>query len=517
MIHPIMPRRALCALHRIGLLLGAAAASACSESITVSPAISVSLAIESGQGVTTAVGTSATPTPTVRVTDATGAPVAGARLVFAVTRGKGSVSPSQVTTGADGRAAVAFWQYGTAVGPQQLTAAVVSSTSDARVVLNGSAVAGPTASLAVIPSLFSLEIGQTRQLSVNAVDRFGNPTGSAVAATFTSGNTNIATVTSGGLVTAVGYGAATITAVYDGVTVRATVGVGTRPAGDSITLTSFGSRPYSVAVAQQNTLYAVRVDAADFARANLPNASLASTHALVGAAYDLTFLPDGSTAYFANTPNNVVSVVTRSTNSVLRTIGGLGEPYRIRASPTGSHVYLTTSQGNLHRITVGSDAVSSLALSGPLNGLAIDRDGSFLYATNYNGQLFEVSLATFTVTRTLTLNGFPQGIAIAPDARTLYVANEALGVHVIDLASFTITTTLGLTGAFDVLVTIDGQELYVSRPVSGVNGGTVTVVGLATLSALRSIDGGTPRRMALSADATTVIIANEAGYLTIVR
>lgn len=505
--------RLLQRIQRVALASLVAVGLACTESVTIAPPIAVSLAIESGQAVTAAVATTVAPSPAVRVTDASGAPVAGARVLFAVTRGKGTITPTEVVTDAAGRAAISSWRYGTAVGPQQLTASVVSSTSDARVVFDGTAVAGPTASLAVIPARFNLEIGQTRQLSVNAVDRYGNPTGSAVAATFTSGNAAVATVTTTGLVTAIGYGSTNITAAYQSATVLATVGVGTRPQGNSVTLTSLGARPFAVATAPQGTLYAVRVDAADFARVDLPDAAIASTHSLAAAAYDVTFLPDGATAYLSNTPGNIVSVVDRSTNNVLRTIGGLGEPYRIRASPTGSHVYVTTSGGKLHRLTVGSDAVATLTLGGPLNGLAIDRDGSKLYATNYNGDLFEVALSTFTLTRTLTLGGFPQSVAIAPDGRTLYVANESSGVHVIDATNLTITTTLGLSGAFDVLVTLDGQELYVTRPNSGV----VSVLRVSDLTPLRTIDGGSPRRMALSADATILVIANEAGYLTVVR
>lgn len=495
----------------------AAAVLSCTESVTIAPPIAISLAIESGQAVTAAAGTSLAPTPTVRVTDASGAPVAGARVLFAVTRGKGSVMPAEVATGADGRAALTFWQYGTAVGPQQLTASVVSSTSDARVVFNGTAVAGPTASLAVSPAQFVLAVGATRQLTVNAADRFGNPTGSAVAATFTSGNTAIATVSTTGLVTAIGSGAATITAVYQSATVIATVVVtttgGTRPQGSTVKNISLGDRPYSVATSPQGTLYAVRVDAAEFTRVNLPDTTINSTFAMASPAYDLAFLPDGETAYMSNTPGNFVSVVGRANNNVQRTISGLGEPYRIRASPTGSHVYLTTSGGKLHRLTVGSDVVTTITLAGALNGLAIDSFGSKLYATNYDGNLFEVDLSTFTLSRTLRLGGFPQGIAIAPDGRTLYIANENAGLHVVDVANLTLTSTVGLTGAFDVLVTLDGEELYVTRPGASV----VSVLRVADLTVLREISGGTPRRMALNTDGSILVIANESGYLTVVK
>ena len=488
-------------------------ALACAETIATEPAGPVSLAIVSGQGVTTTAGGFVSPVPTVRVTDAAGAPVAGAEVLFAVTKGQGTITPSRVTTDADGLAALSLWRYNNAAGPQQLTASVVSSTSDARVVFNGTAIAGPATAIAVVPSTLNLQIGQTRQLVVNAIDQYGNAAGSSLAATFSSDDTTIAKVSSTGLVTAVAYGATAIVASYQGLTVRAVIGVGTRPSGTTVTGTTFESRPYGVAISPAGITYVTRVDAADFARINLPSTTIASTHGLSAPSYDLDFLPDGSRAYFANASANIVSVVNTSTNAVLRTISGLGEPYRVRAAPGGAHVYVTTSGGKLHRVTVGSDAVSSLNLAGALNGLAIDRSGTRLYATNYDGDLYEVSLASFTVTRQLRLGGLPQGISLSADGDHIYVANETIGLQVVSTASLTVTGTAPLSGAFDALVTLDGIEVYVTRPGAG----TVTVVRASDLSTIRSINGGAPRRMALSADGTTIVITNESGSITIVK
>jgi hypothetical protein len=75
-----------------------------------------------------------------RVLDATGAPVAGANVTFSVTSGGGSVNPTAVMSGADGRAATT-WTLGTTVGTQTVSAASGSAapatfTATARQVTN---------------------------------------------------------------------------------------------------------------------------------------------------------------------------------------------------------------------------------------------------------------------------------------------------------------------------------------------------------------------------------------------
>jgi hypothetical protein len=65
---------------------------------------------------------------TVVVTDATGAPVAGAQVNWAVATGGGGVSPASSTTAANGRASTTF-TLGSALGTQSVTAATASAAA----------------------------------------------------------------------------------------------------------------------------------------------------------------------------------------------------------------------------------------------------------------------------------------------------------------------------------------------------------------------------------------------------
>jgi uncharacterized protein YjdB len=75
----------------------------------------------------------------------------------------------------------------------------------------------PVASIAVTPVGFVLDAGQTRQLTAIVLDAAGNRLTDRVV-TWSSDSPEVATVSSTGLVTAIGYGYATITAMCEGKT-----------------------------------------------------------------------------------------------------------------------------------------------------------------------------------------------------------------------------------------------------------------------------------------------------------
>ncbi len=83
-------------------------------------------------------------------------------------------------------------------------------------------------SIVVTPSSANLHVGDTVRLGVSLHDASGGTlTGRVV--TWTSGNTNVATVTEEGLVTALGAGTASVTAKSEGASASATVVVAELP------------------------------------------------------------------------------------------------------------------------------------------------------------------------------------------------------------------------------------------------------------------------------------------------
>ncbi len=89
--------------------------------------VATTLAANSVVTQTAITGTNVNSPPSVRVTDATGNPVAGTAVVFTVTSGGGSIDPasgSSVTTNASGIATLTRWTLGIVAGTNTVSAAV---------------------------------------------------------------------------------------------------------------------------------------------------------------------------------------------------------------------------------------------------------------------------------------------------------------------------------------------------------------------------------------------------------
>jgi YVTN family beta-propeller protein len=207
-------------------------------------------------------------------------------------------------------------------------------------------------------------------------------------------------------------------------------------------------------------------------------------------------------------------VINVASNAVLRTITVGGEVLRIAVRGADGFIFASTTDGRLLRISPVDDGLTTLSVGGTLNGLEINESRSVLYVSSNEGTLTEVDLGTFTVSRSRALGGFPQGIAISPSGETIWVANEGTGLQRLDATSFMVTEQTAMyAGAFDVLVTPDGEHVYVTRYWSS----DISVMAAATGAHLMTIPASGPRRMAISLDGSTVMVAEEGGIVRFIR
>ena len=110
----------------------------------------------------------------VSVTDASGKPVAGASVAFAVTGGNGSTSPRIATTGSNGQATAA-WTLGTIAGDNVITASV--SGVGGSVTFHAMGAPGPTATLALSPKSIRMAVNvDSARITAASLDLFGNAT-----------------------------------------------------------------------------------------------------------------------------------------------------------------------------------------------------------------------------------------------------------------------------------------------------------------------------------------------------
>jgi YVTN family beta-propeller protein len=119
-----------------------------------------------------------------------------------------------------------------------------------------------------------------------------------------------------------------------------------------------------------------------------------------------------------------------------------------------------------------------------------------------------------SILRTFAMGGMPQGLALSADGTELYVANQAGWLGVFSVASGTRLDSIALDGAaFGLARSPDNQVLYVGL----YDAGGVVVVNRATRQVIKTlVTGGTPRRIAFTADSRHAVIANEDGWVDVV-
>jgi len=165
---------------------------------------------------------------------------------------------------------------------------------------------------------------------------------------------------------------------------------------------------------------------------------------------------------------------------------------------------------NANTLTPGAP----LALSGPLNGLAVSPSQPVIYVTSTSGKLYKISETTGLLIDSVSVGGTAQEVVLSSDGTQLYIAIESGALQIRATSDLSLVTTISAAGgAFGAALSPDGTKLWVARPGTS----QVLVIDVATKAVIRTIDGGAPRRITFSPDGLTAIIGNEAGYVTFVR
>jgi hypothetical protein len=184
-----------------------AAAVACGASENTGPSTEPPAKVEAASDLqrTAVVGTAVPGGNVVKVTDASGRPVLGATVAFAVTAGNGSANPRLALTDAKGQAS-ATWTLGTIVGPNEVTASVDGVTSSVRFQATGSAGAVTAISLSTQNARI-LATSDTLRITAQALDSFGNV--ASPAPSFIARDPTLVSVDATGLIRALRRGSAT--------------------------------------------------------------------------------------------------------------------------------------------------------------------------------------------------------------------------------------------------------------------------------------------------------------------
>ena len=276
-------------------------------------------------------------------------------------------------------------------------------------------------------------------------------------------------------------------------------------------------RPFGIAANGSGVVYITRADAESLARVDLPTMAFSGAASVGVEPASVAFTTTGTTAYVANLGSENVGVVDVGTDAQTSAIPVRGNPFLVRVSPDDQLLWVTTEVDSLFAISLASSAVvHRFGLSGQSNGIAFHpSNDSLVYASVFFvGIVHEINFKRDTVLRSFVLDGRPQAIAVSPDGAELYVANQSLSqLQIVQLQTGTLlpSVNLGAQG-FDLKLSPDGVKIWVTLA------GFVKVFDRQTRALLRTITtGGSPRRLAFDPGGSTVIIANEAGWVDFIR
>ncbi len=292
--------------------------------------------------------------------------------------------------------------------------------------------------------------------------------------------------------------------------------VPTHPEGVLGPRLTLADRPFGVAVSRDSVILATQLDAAAMGRGRT-NLNTFSGSVAVGSVPTSVAIAPSGVAYVANQFSGDVGVVPAGANAQTGSVAVPGDPFYVTVSSDSRTVYVSSNIDSVFVINTATSAITArIAVGADPNGLALSPNGSRLYVTNMSsGNLSDVDLGTSTVSRTITLGGVPQGVVASPDGNEIYVANEGGLLQVINVGTGNVTTGGAGTGSlFGLALSPDGEVLIGTRPSAG----EVVLINRATRQVRTTVTtGGAPRRVALDLMGTMAVVANETGWVDLIR
>jgi YVTN family beta-propeller protein len=400
-----------------------------------------------------------------------------------------------------------------AVGPVG-TATVTVSSPPANTTVPIVVVQRGAASVSASPNSLGLLPGDSAQLTITVRDS-SNAIITGAPVTFTTNAPSIATVSAAGMVRAVGFGSAVITATSGPASTFVAVAV--QPPDALADRIAIPGPMYGIDVSSGGVVYATANAGNAMARLSLAPPAMTGSVLVGYGPTGVAFSPNGATAYVTNQLSRTLGVVDVASDVQVDTVPVNADPFVTAVSPDGSTVIVTGNSDSIFVVNAASrTVVASLAVGSAPNGLAFNAAGTRLYVSNaLDGSVMEVNPVTPAVLRTFTTGGRPQGLALSADGTELYIANEFGWLETRNIASGARVDSIPLDGGgFAVARSPDNAVLYVGIPSIG----RVQIFQRATRQVIKRLaTGGTPRRIAFTSDSRHAVIANEWGWVDVVN
>lgn len=283
----------------------------------------------------------------------------------------------------------------------------------------------------------------------------------------------------------------------------------------SARLTGIGGRPFGIRMSDGGVMAITQQDLNSVTLTDAANVAPKAVN--VGAdPGDVVFNSTGTLAYVSAFNSGTITIVDVPAGTPVATVPIASNAYRLALAPDDSKLFVTSTDGHVYVVNLSTLSVSSLALSGALNGCALDASGRYLYVSATGGAVWKVDVPTLSVVATTNQGGQPQDVVVAPNGSQVYVANEFGWIDVLDASTLVSTRRiLMIVGApFGLAVTPDGKYLYVTSSIEG----SLDIIDVATNEVVKTFAvGGVPRRVTFDRFGLAAFVANENNYVDVIR
>jgi len=288
------------------------------------------------------------------------------------------------------------------------------------------------------------------------------------------------------------------------------------PAGVLVERCLMGGYPFDVATTPDGMAFITRSHAASLEVLRLQPFRAVGSARTGPAPTRVVVSPTGTLAYVTSQFGEEVEIVDLGT---LRKTGAIpvpGHPLGAALTPDGRTLLVTTNLDRLCAVSLAAGrVVTSVPVPRACTSVAMHPSGRRVYVPCWKaGVIIESDARTLCQLRRFEVGGTAQDLAISSDCLTLYAANQGGWLNVIKLSSGCIET-IPLEGpAVSLALSPDEDVLYVGLVFDG----RVLVIDRRTLHVRTTIKtGGKPRGIAFDRTGRLALLANEAGWVDLVR
>jgi YVTN family beta-propeller protein len=277
-----------------------------------------------------------------------------------------------------------------------------------------------------------------------------------------------------------------------------------------------GGGPFDVALTPTGSVLVTRVQAATVDVLRLqPLGHLGSVR--TGPAPSRV-IPDlvGDCAYVTSQFGEEIGILDLRTRRQSGTIPVHGHPLGAALAPNGRTLYITTNLDRLCAVSLpGARVVASVPIPMTCPHVAVHPSGHRVYVPCWKaGVIVEVDAHTLCPLRRFEVGGIAQDLVVTQDGITLYCTNEGGWLNAIHLPTGRVSTLVLGAAGMGLALSPDGQLLFASLVFAG----RVAVIDTNTLAVRTTITtGGKPRLIAFERSGRTAVVANEAGWVDLIR